>query len=199
MYEKMLSELIKNDTDICVCQWQYEYNDGKRVIDKRNIDDRIYGKKSSIEFAEFFYRGQYECCTVGVLWNKLYSKAVFEGIKFWGNCYEDERIQNEILSRDCALMVIPEQMYVYCQNQDSLTNKPFGEKNLLFLDVLAERLDCFSDNKYILSNTKKLYCNMYIEYYYKTKIIGIKMRDITLFDQIFKRLLWESDISIRFF
>ena len=45
MYEKMLAVQLEHQVDICVCQWQYEYEDGRRGIDPNKIDSNLYGKK----------------------------------------------------------------------------------------------------------------------------------------------------------
>lgn len=198
MYEKMLYELIKSKVDICVCQWQYEYTNGKQVVDPKNIDINIYGRKSAVEFAEFFCSGQYENGVVCAVWNKLYREKVFSKIRFVENYVEDDRIHNEILSKDYSVIIIPEQLYIYCQNSDSLTAKPFRKESLIFLDVLTERITCFSNNKMISINTKKLYCNMYIEYFYKAKNAKIKMTDKKEFDRIVRDLIINGEANLKF-
>lgn len=42
MYAKMLECIIENNVDFCVCQWQYEYADGRQVVQKDKIDPAIY-------------------------------------------------------------------------------------------------------------------------------------------------------------
>lgn len=198
MYEKMMFELIKSKVDICVCQWQYEYADGKQVVDSNNIDKTIYGRKKAVEFAEFFCRGQYENGVVCSACDKLYKRDIFNNVRFVGNYVEDDRIHNEILCKDYFVVIIPEQFYVYCQNKGSLTNKPFEKENLLFLDVLAERIVCFSNNKFISTNTRKLYCNMYIEYFYKAEKAKIKMTDKKKFDCIARSLIISTEVNLKF-
>ena len=43
MYKKMLDKLLDYNVDLCVCQWQYEFSDGRQVVKKQNIDPAIYG------------------------------------------------------------------------------------------------------------------------------------------------------------
>lgn len=198
MYETMYSELILNKADICVCQWQYEFSDGKQVVDINNIDSEIYGKMKAEKFAEFFYRGSYENGVVCAAWNKLYKADVFSEIRFVGRLFEDDRIHNQILSKDYVVVVIPEQLYLYCENSDSLTNKSFRENRLLIFDILSERLSSFSNNEFILVNTRKLYCNIYIEYYYKAKKSNVKMPGYKEFDRIFREILLKSKVDVSF-
>ena len=75
MYKKMLDKLLNYNVDLCVCQWQYEFSDGRQVVKKKNIDPTIYGRKASLEFARFLYRGNYENGVVVAAWNKLYRRA----------------------------------------------------------------------------------------------------------------------------
>lgn len=198
MYEIMLSESLKDNVDICVCQWQYENQDGQRIIDLNKINNTIYGKKTSIEFAEYLYGSSYENGVVCAAWNKLYRKEIFETTRFYGRYIEDDRIHSEILSRDYSIFVLTDRLYIYCQNGDSLTNKPFREETLLFLDVLSERMKFFSANEKLLYNTRKLYCNMYIEYYYKAKNANIKMTDIKEFDKSLKALIGSGYVNVKF-
>ena len=44
MYAKMMRALLDNGVDICVCQWQYEFTDGHRVVEKSKINSEIYGR-----------------------------------------------------------------------------------------------------------------------------------------------------------
>ena len=38
MYKKMLDKLLNYNVDLCVCQWQYEFSDGRQVVKRKNID-----------------------------------------------------------------------------------------------------------------------------------------------------------------
>ena len=48
MYKKMLDKLLNYNVDLCVCQWQYEFSDGRQVVKRKNIDPTIYGRKTSL-------------------------------------------------------------------------------------------------------------------------------------------------------
>lgn len=198
MYEKLLVALIENEADISICQWQYELPDGLQVVDLNKVDTGIYGKKTAVKFAEYFYRGQYEGGVVCAAWNKLYKRCVFDSIRFYGRYVEDDRVHNSILSKSYSIIVITDQLYIYCNNEESLTNKPFRAESLMYLDVLDDRLQCFKDNEFITDNTRRLYCNIYIEYYFKAKDAGVEMRDIKLFDEILRTLIFTGKASIKF-
>lgn len=126
MYKKMLAKLLDYNVDLCVCQWQYEFSDGRQVVKKQNIDPTIYGRKASLEFARFLYRGNYENGVVVAAWNKLYRRALLDKIRFEGRIHEDDAFNGRIMAKNISVYVMEEQFYVYAQNGDSLTNKPFS-------------------------------------------------------------------------
>lgn len=198
MYEKMTEQLFDNDVDIVVCQWQYMDKEGHQLINPNKIDKNIFGVKKAEKFAEWLYRDIYERMTVCVVWNKLYKKCVFNNVRFFGKRSEDEMIHSKILSEDYSIFVMKDLFYVYCQNQESITNHPFNKDSLYFLDVLLERTKRFN-NKFIVENTKVLYCESYVDYYYKAKKANIQMRDIKTFDKFLVSLFLSNIVTLKFF
>ena len=187
MYEKMLNCLIENNVDFCVCQWQYEYADGKQVIQNKRIHPDIYGEHYSVEFAHFLYCGSYENVVVVSMCNKLYRKSVINSIRFDGHCAEDEEFNDKINGQQLKTYVMADQFYIYVQNSMSITNMPFSEEKLHFLNVLSRRQKLFFDDIYLRQETEKLYCNIYVEYYYKAKALGIPVKN-KVYYEIFKRM-----------
>lgn len=149
MYKKMLDKLLNYNVDLCVCQWQYELSDGRQVVKRKNIAPTIYGRKTSLEFARFLYMGNYENGVVVAAWNKLYRRALLDKIRFEGRIHEDEAVSGRIMAKNISVYVMEEQFYVYAQNGDSLTNKPFSANKFFFLDALAERRELFKSDAFI--------------------------------------------------
>ena len=198
MYKKMIQVFDDCEVDICVSQWQYECADGTHVISPDRIDASIYGKHSAEKFAEYLYRQQYESMVVCVVWNKLYRRCIFNDIRFLGKRSEDERIHTTILCNDYTIMVLPDLLYVYCQNFTSITHKPFDVDSLLFLDVLAERVHGFNGNRFIVENSCIRYCEMYIGLFYEAKKLNLKMRDIREFDDCLLKITRSRSVSLKF-
>lgn len=189
MYKKMLDKLLDYSVDLCVCQWQYEFSDGRQVVKKKNIDPTIYGCKTSLEFARFLYRGNYENGVVVAAWNKLYRRALLDKIRFEGRIHEDEAFCGRIMAKNISVYVMEEQFYVYAQNGDSLTNKPFSANKFFFLDALAERRELFKSDAFIRQETELLYCNMYIEYCLRARKDGVAVSHPERYRQIFRKML----------
>lgn len=188
MYKKMLDKLLDYSVDLCVCQWQYEFSDGRQVVKKKNIDPTIYGCKTSLEFARFLYRGNYENGVVVAAWNKLYRRALLDKIRFEGRIHEDEVFCGRIMAKNISVYVMEEQFYVYAQNGDSLTNKPFSANKFFFLDALAERRELFKSDAFIRQETELLYCNMYIEYCLRARKDGVAVSHPERYRQIFRKM-----------
>ena len=188
MYKKMLDKLLNYNVDLCVCQWQYEFSDGRQVVKRKNIDPTIYGRKTSLEFARFLYRGNYENGVVVAAWNKLYRRALLDTIHFEGRIHEDDAFNGRIMAKNISVYVMEEQFYVYAQNGDSLTNKPFSANKFFFLDVLAERRELFKSDAFIRQETELLYCNMYIEYCLRARKDGVAVSHPERYRQIFRKM-----------
>lgn len=188
MYKKMLDKLLDYSVDLCVCQWQYEFSDGRQVVKRKNIDPTIYGRKTSLEFARFLYMGNYENGVVVAAWNKLYRRALLDKIRFEGRIHEDDAFNGRIMAKNISVYVMEEQFYVYAQNGDSLTNKPFSANKFFFLDALAERRELFKSDAFIRQETELLYCNMYIEYCLRARKDGVAVSHPERYRQIFRKM-----------
>ena len=188
MYKKMLDKLLNYNVDLCVCQWQYELSDGRQVVKRKNIAPTIYGRKTSLEFARFLYMGNYENGVVVAAWNKLYRRALLDKIRFEGRIHEDEAVSGRIMAKNISVYVMEEQFYVYAQNGDSLTNKPFSANKFFFLDALAERRELFKSDAFIRQETELLYCNMYIEYCLRARKEGVAVSHPEKYRQIFRQM-----------
>ena len=188
MYKKMLDKLLNYNVDLCVCQWQYEFSDGRQVVKRKNIDPTIYGRKASLESARFLYRGNYENGVVVAAWNKLYRRALLDKIRFEGRIHEDEAFCGRIMAKNISVYVMEEQFYVYAQNGDSLTNKPFSANKFFCLDALAERRELFKSDAFIRQETELLYCNMYIEYCLRARKDGVAVSHPERYRQIFRKM-----------
>lgn len=113
MYAKMMRALLDNGVDICVCQWQYEFTDEHRVVEKSKINSEIYGRKSSLEFSRFLYRGAYENGVVVSMCNKLYKSNIFSELRLTGVIAEDDALNDRINAMGLTVYVMDELLYIY--------------------------------------------------------------------------------------
>ena len=198
MYERMLTAAIAYKVDICICQWQFETCEGKKVVDLAKVNSDIFGEMSSLVFAQFLFKGSYENGVVVAAWNKLYKKSIFNDIRFCGNYMEDDAIHSYIFSIDFPVFVMDQQYYVYCENNASLTHQGFRKESTRMLDIMAERTELFGTDSFIVRESKRTYCNLYIEYYYKAKNAGISMPNRKIFCAYIRDLVCEKACSLKF-
>lgn len=181
MYEIMVNAIAESGVDVCVCQWNYELPDGRHTINNRVYEDSFYGVKEGVEFARYlyWYRGVekggsgYANGVVVSPWNKLFRRKLLIGFESTGYLGEDEEMNDYVLSQPgVKVNVIPDELYYWCENLGSMSNRPFSDKRWYFLRAMGKRIKKYNDT-YILTETCKLICNLYIEYFYKGKIAKI--------------------------
>lgn len=177
MYELMLKAIHKHKTDVSVCQWNYELSDGRHTIKNKIYDESFYGVKPALEFAKYLYKfasKEFENGTIGYAngvfvtpCNKLYKRTLLMGYKSTGFIGEDEEMNDYVFSQsNVKVTILPEECYYYCQNLNSTSNRPFSDKRWYFIKMLGKRAELY-DDAFIVGETYKLICNIYIEYYFK--------------------------------
>lgn len=178
MYGLMYRTMKHDNSDVVACQWNFELPDGRHTIDNRIYGDSFYGVKSGTEFAKYLYLFRYlekdmNGYANGVVvspWNKLYKKKTLYGFQTTGFLGEDEEMNDYVLSKPgVKVSVIREELYYWCDNPDSITHKPFSDKNWHVLSMLGKRQERYAD-AYIKEETRKLIFNLYIEYTLKSSI-----------------------------
>lgn len=168
MYELLLGAMEGND--ITVCMFNYLHKDGSLVYSQEDINPKILGFHKSVEFAHYLYDGGYSNGIVCAVWNKLYRRSVLEGINIDnGIIGEDEELNDLVNVNDVNVYVIKDELYFWCENNDSVTHRHFSQLNFHFLEVLEQRYRLFVEDDYLRIKTLLLYCNVYIEYYYKAQ------------------------------
>lgn len=169
IYSKALDILLNNNADIVTWLWQYEDVEGNFTVKRENIKTEFKGLITGTEFAKLWYKGSYENGLVTCVCNKLYKRELIINEKFKGNIFEDDEWIGRILKKTNNAVCLNDFFYVYVQNCESLTHKKFSEEHIKFLTVLIKRSDLFAEDPFIYSETVKLFCNLYIEYYLKAK------------------------------
>lgn len=206
MYETMLKVIIMNEADVCACQWNYEYKDGSRVFTKDNKNTKMLGIHNSVEWEKFLYRdvlsgsinAWYHNGMVCLVWNKLYKRDLLVGFSASRDRAEDDELNDFVNSQRCKIVVIPQEFYIWCENQQSVSHQKFSDKNLHALTMFYRRINRFSFDPFLVRETKKLYINMYIEYYFRAQSnnvnypIEFRRWFVTIFIDLIKKL----DLSI---
>ncbi|MBQ9082384.1 MAG: glycosyltransferase [Clostridia bacterium] len=199
MYATMIDELLKQNVDICICQWQYEFADGRQVVDAPYVNKELVEKMTSSEFARFMFKGAYENGVVIAAWNKLYKRHIFDEIRFTGRYMEDDAIHSRIFSENFDVYVVRQQFYIYTENVAGLTHQAFRPESLRMLDIMSARVELFHTDKFMVREAKRTYCNLYIEYYYKAKSADISMPSRNMLRKYTRDLVCTKSCNVKFF
>jgi len=169
MYEVLYKTAIEEDVDICICFFKYLTVDNKMLFNPTQEQLYINGRYNTKEFLNLIYKDEYlnGICVSAV--NKIYKKNIFDNIRFNTKIYEDDELLNHVYMKDMNIFILNNGFYIYAQNLSSLSNAKFSEKNLVFIDILYNRLNLFKNKKMykLYEDTVRLFCNITIEYYFK--------------------------------
>lgn len=158
---KMYEELINNieNCDIAVCKYVSIKNE-IMISQHCNYNKKIINKKDIIPL---FLQGD---VLTAHLWNKLYKRDLFDGIKFNNyNMLEDLDVMYRILDKCQNIAYIEKEYYYYVYNTSSLTKK-YG------IPMLNDYCSCinnmhkyFENNKqykpYLIYNKVITYCTLF--------------------------------------
>lgn len=129
MYQKLYNAITSADGDVAVCNClqidengnalegaRYHYQLGREVLSGKEILNRIGDRGSAVYV---------------VMWNKLYRRELFCGLRFdEGKINEDIRIFGKLYARVNRVSCIPERLYYYVRGNNSITREKISIRNL---------------------------------------------------------------------
>ena len=139
MYEILLSNLLKFDSEISFCRLNDVFNDD---ITKDNTENKPYLMTSEQAIKMVLEAKVFSVTAV----NKLYKKSLFDQIRFdKGKIAEDAFIMVDLLSRCEKIAATEAKKYYYMHRENSITTQKFTPK---FLNVI----EAYEKNAKIVSN-----------------------------------------------
>ena len=127
MYEKMIFELINNDSDIVSCAINNVYSDR---VESSYIEERVYDTELALKN---LILGRDLNQTV---WNKLYKKDVINGILFEkGKINEDDFWTYQVFANSKKIITLNKPLYNYIHRESSIMGQGYSEKNLNGLEA----------------------------------------------------------------
>lgn len=201
MYEVLYRNAVEKKVDICGCFFKYITADKVMLFNPTKKQRSLKGIYNGNDFVKLLYIDEYSNGLCVSMWNKIYKRNLFYSLKFKSSIYEDDEICHKIYKSDTSILLMDSPFYTYVQNTNSLTSKKFSEKNLIFIDILYNRLNSFKkDNlEELYIDTIRLYCNIVIEYYFKMKNLNNNYDFIYLnqYRKILKDVIKLKNISLK--
>lgn len=162
--EILLKHILKEKVDIVRCQYKIlknqKYKKEKLVVEKNTI----YQKKEYDKIYELLYSSIY----FNSMCRQLVKKDIIEKVKikdFSINYGEDLLFQIELLNLSSSIMLIPDYLYIYNQNDNSITFTKDIEK------IKTKMISSCKVNEVLYENIKKMNVKNKKKYY---DLIAIK-------------------------
>lgn len=130
MVFKLVYAIEKSDADIAACRFEKKYKNGKIVTSCSEYDEKIFTNFEALN--EMNNEGVISASTG----DKLFSRKLIEHIEFPLNIIigEDYTFNVKTFLRARNIIAIPDILYQYNQNEDSVTHRGFTEKSYAVLD-----------------------------------------------------------------
>ena len=139
MYEILLSNLLKFDSEISFCRLNDVFNDD---ITKDNTENKPYLMTSEQAIKMVLEAKVFSVTAV----NKLYKKSLFDQIRFdKGKIAEDAIIMVDLLSRCEKIAATEAKKYYYMHRENSITTQKFTPKFLNVIEAYEKNAKIVSD------------------------------------------------------
>lgn len=162
--EKLLTAAIKNNAEIVECNYlkfktEKEIN---AVPNNSNTESQIYDTQNALRLLMQEHLKQ-------VVWNKLYRIGVLKNIQFpEGSINEDEFWTYKVFGNSNIIIKIPDVLYFYRQQEESIMGRSYHIKRLDGLEALEERIGYMKMNFPELENLAiKVFCTASLWHYQK--------------------------------
>ncbi len=152
--ERLYEESVATDADIVLCNYFYKNDEGE-LVDRSNYS-YVAGKGPFHNLqALYMFEDQQYGTFFDVVWNKMFRKSLFDGVRFPEgiSLVEDISIMPELYYRAERISVIGDKLYNYIYRQSSLSNGTYDKEEdyRLRKPMMEERL-----KKYIAWEIKEL-------------------------------------------
>lgn len=196
MYERLLQEIKRTDTDMVLCNYSKVDEEGKILTEYAYVQNEIVTGVDALIWLEREHNWSY--C---VVWPRLYKKKVFDGIRFKENVIcEDEFIAHQLYLNCDKVAGINESFYFYRNNPGSITSSK-GIRNLDGIEAMYDRfldyqklglnhllLGTLKNAKGIMKLTREVKCSSSKD--------NQRINEVTfMFRYMVRQLKWKADFN----
>lgn len=157
MYTNLMNIMLKEDADIVYCDLVQVKSERDNQVDNKLNGYNIYEKD---EFIKDFLLVR----EAPFLWNKVFKKNLFQGIKFpVGKIYEDEFVFYKLLHASKTIIHAKYIGYYYFWRDSSIMNSTFSQQQFDLIEAVEEVIHYINEHypKYVkLAYYKYIYVNM---------------------------------------
>lgn len=171
MYEQLVRVAEENQVKMVICSAYYLCGDCAKPFSCNDARPAIEMIESHTMISRL-WNSEYDCNIFTTPCNKLYLREFFAGkilLYREGIICEDDEVANRLYLQKYDIAVVNRPYYYWRMNPDSISHKPFGQRNCVFLSILSDRVSAFESigMRLAAQKTAKVFCEIYIEYYIK--------------------------------
>lgn len=150
--EFLYASIVANGSDIAVCEYVRVSEDGEKIHEKHVSGDVccVYSRDEMFHL----YESDELSWLIGVAWNKLYKKSVFDTIRYpVGKIHEDDFVSHRIYSVVDKVTFVFKPLYFYLQRDSSIMGESFSIKRIDGAEAQLDRiLFAMDTERYFLIN-----------------------------------------------
>lgn len=142
MYESLLNAILESNASISACFYR-SFKPGEDCFtNDEHPETIVLGQKEAL--AHFY---SFNCVNFTLVWNKLYEKSLFEGIRYpKGKTREDEFTTYKLVYKAHKLVFLKDHLYFYLQRPGSIMREKSFANELNYADAQEERQVFFREH-----------------------------------------------------
>lgn len=133
---KMYAAVLEQDADLCICDCQVIWSDGREDDDPLCIPELVTTGKALLEGSGIGYNWHFI-----IACSKLYRTRLFQDLRFpVGYIHEDEAVYHRVLGSANTVVCLPDRLYIYYRRADSIMGAGPGIKTVDYLTAKSDRV-----------------------------------------------------------
>lgn len=140
MFELLYNNIIENNADISICGRYINYEDGREIIQHKNLIKFAMDKKEGlIKLNSFSYFDMSAC-------DKLYKRELFDNIRFpFGKKCEDYYTMYKLFDKSDTIFYDSTPMYHYYQREGSISRNKIMDT--AYIEASRSQIEYFKENQ----------------------------------------------------
>jgi glycosyltransferase involved in cell wall biosynthesis len=143
-YSALMSAMKAHDADIVLCGFMRIGRNGKKLVPEKSITVQELEVWENDKILQALYQSNQ--MILSVVWNKLYKKELFKGLRFPSGKYmQDNYVSFRFLLKSDKVVLLTDRLYFYNQRAGNITSHGLCMDRMVLYDSLKEQLQYFDD------------------------------------------------------
>lgn len=146
MYQILYNEVVSSCADIVFCGMKQELPNGHFVCVSDFSERKVFHKNELRELSIQYFDASYGRSLIMSVWHSVYRRELISDIRFYSErevCSEDLPFQVMAINKANCVSYIPDALYYYCYNTNSLSHSFDFNKCLRFYNLVNKVLSYY--------------------------------------------------------